>query len=160
MRRFACILLVVCVAASMPAFGHHIKQGATKTMPVTTSSPKARDLYERAMTDYENLYLERANLGWRAATVADPNFALAYAWIAFNGRDPAESTAAREKAKTLAAKATPGEQLMVQWITNVQETKFIPGIAAMNDLLEMYPKDKRLVYLVGNWLMLAGDYER
>jgi tetratricopeptide (TPR) repeat protein len=160
MRRFACILLVVCIASAMPAFAHHIKQGATQTMPLTTSSPKARDLYERAMTDYENLYLERANLGWRAATVADPNFALAYAWIAFNSRNPVEATAAREKAKGLAAKASQGEQLMVQWITSVQETNFIVGISAMNDMLEMYPKDKRLVYLVGNWLMLVGDYER
>ena len=159
MRRFVCILIATLTWA-LPGFAHHIKTGATKTMPVTTSSPKARDLYERAMTDYENLYLERANIGWRAAAQADPNFALAYAWIAFNGRDPAEATAAREKAKALAAKATRGEQLMIQWITNVQETRFIPGIAAMNDLLEMYPKDKRLVYLVGNWLMLVGDYER
>ncbi|MBZ5719308.1 MAG: tetratricopeptide repeat protein [Acidobacteriia bacterium] len=160
MRRFACILLLVCLAFAMPAFAHHIKTGATKTMPLTTSSPKARDLYERAMTDYENLYLERANLGWRAAAEADPNLALAFAWIAFNSRNPAEASAAREKAKALAAKASPGEQLMVQWITNVQETKFIAGIAAMNDMLEMYPKDKRLAYLVGNWLMLVGDYER
>ena len=42
---------------------------------------------------------------------------------------------------------------MVSWIVKVQEGDFIDGISAMNDLLEMFPKDKRLHYLAGNWLM-------
>ena len=42
---------------------------------------------------------------------------------------------------------------MIAWITKVQEGDFIGGISAMNDLLEMYPKDKHLYYLAANWLM-------
>jgi len=160
MRRRIGILWLFTLAIVLPAYSHHIKPGATKTMPVTTSSAKARDLYERAMTDYENLYLERANIGWRAAVEADPNFALAYAWIAFNGRDPAESAAARQKAKSLEPKVTAGERLMIEWISNVQSGDFLPGIAAMNDMLEMYPKDKRLLYLAGNWLMGEDSHEQ
>lgn len=153
MRRVRCLGLAVCLLLVVPSFAHHITPGATKVMLVTTSSPKARDLYERAMQDYENFYLERANIGWRAAAAADPNFAPAHLWIAFNSRDPQEASTAREKAKALASKVTPGEQLMIQWVTGVQENNFIAGIAAMNDMLEIYPKDKRLLYLVGNWLM-------
>jgi tetratricopeptide (TPR) repeat protein len=141
-------------------FAHHIKTSSSKPMTVTTASPKARDLYERAMTDYENEYLERANLGWRAAVEADPNFALAHAWIAFNSRDPEEARASREKAKALAPKTSAGEQLMIRWITSVQEGNSLAGIAALNDLLEMYPKDKRLFYLGGNWMMGEEGYER
>jgi tetratricopeptide (TPR) repeat protein len=159
MRRTSCILLVVLFLSVLPLHAHHVKPAATKTMPVTTSSPKARELYERAMADYENLYLERANIGWRAAAEADPNFALAYVWIAFNGRDPTESKAAREKAKGLEAKVTPGEKLMIEWVVNVQENNFLAGISAMNDMLEMYPTDKRLLYLAGNWLMGESGYE-
>jgi tetratricopeptide (TPR) repeat protein len=158
MRRILSVVAVVCVCLVLPSYAHHIKPGKTKIMPVTTSSPKARDLYERAMQDYENMRLERANIGWRAAAEADPNFALAQVWIAFNSRNPEEARAAREKAKALASKVTPGEQLMIQWITNVQENNFIAGISAMNDMLEMYPKDKRLFYLVGNWLMGEHEY--
>lgn len=158
MRRVCCLGLAVCLLFVLPSYAHHVKPGKTKTMPVTTSSPKARDLYERAMEDYENLHLERANIGWRAAAEADPNFALAHLWIAFNDRNPDEASAAREKAKALAPKVTPGEQLMIQWITNIQENNFIAGIAAMNDMLEMYPKDKRVLYLVGNWLMVEEEY--
>jgi tetratricopeptide (TPR) repeat protein len=63
--------------------------------------------------------------------------------------------AARAKAKALALapKLTRGEQLMVNWIVEVQEGDFIAGISAMNDMLEMYPEDKHLLYLAANWLM-------
>ena len=159
MRRALRLISLVCLLV-LPCSAHHIKPGATKIMPVTTASPKARDLFDRAMGDYENLHLERANIGWRAAVEADPNFALAYLWIAFNSRTPAEATAAREKAKALAPQATPGEQLMIKWMTNVQENNFIAGISAMNDMLLMYPKDKRLLYLSGNWLVSANSNEQ
>lgn len=150
--------LVLCACFVLPSYAHHVKAGKTKTMPVTTSSPKARDLYERAMQDYENLRLERANIGWRAAAKADPDFALAYLWIGFNSRDPEETSVARAKAKALAARVTPGERLMIQWIASVQENNYLAGIAAMNDMVEMYPKDKRVLYLVGNWLMNQNEY--
>ncbi len=154
MRRSICLLIVilgVCFAA--PLYAHHVKQAAGTSMPVTTSSAQARSLYEKGMQDYENLYLERCNEDWRAAVKADPNLAVAWAWIAFNSSNPQEVSAAREKAKALAPKLTQGEQLMVSWIVKVQEGDFIGGIAAMNDLLEMFPKDKHLLYLAGNWLM-------
>jgi tetratricopeptide (TPR) repeat protein len=152
MRRSICVLILgVCFTA--PVYAHHLKQGATTSLPVTTSSAEARSLYEKGMQDYENLYLERCNDDWRAAVKADPNLAVAWAWIAFNSSNPMEISAARERAKELAPKLTPGEQLMIEWIVKVQEGDFIGGISAMNDLLEMYPRDKHLLYLAGNWLM-------
>jgi len=160
MRRSICALLTLLCAVfalgiclATPLYAHHIKQASTTTMPVTTSSAKARALYEKGMQDYENLYLERCNEDWRAAAKEDPNLAVAWAWIAFNSGNPEEVNAARTRAKALAPKLTPGEQLMVSWIVKVQEGDFIAGISAMNDMLEMYPKDKRLLYLAGNWLM-------
>ena len=159
MRRSICVLILgVCFAA--PVYAHHLKQAATTTMPVTTASAEARSLYEKGMQDYENLYLERCNDDWRAAVKADPNLAVAWAWIAFNSSDPQEASAAREKAKALAPKMTPGEQLMIEWIVKVQEGDFIGGISAMNDLLELYPKDKHVLYLAGNWLLLEDGDEQ
>jgi len=160
MRRFVFISWAFCLLLSLPCSAHHVQKANTKILPVSTSSVKARDLFERAMADYENFYLERANIGWRAAAQADPDFALAHAWIAFNSRDPEEVQASREKAKALASKVTPGERLMIQWIVNVQENNLLVGISAMNDMLEMYPKDKRLFYLAGNWLMGEHSYAK
>jgi tetratricopeptide (TPR) repeat protein len=158
MRSSICAVLIVIAFVfgacfSAPLYAHHVKQAGTASLPVTTSSAEARALYAKGMADYENLYLERCNDDWRAAVKADPNLAVAWAWIAFNSGDPKEVSVAREKAKALAPKLTPGEQLMIAWIAKVQEGDFIGGISAMNDMLEMYPKDKRLLYLAGNWLM-------
>jgi tetratricopeptide (TPR) repeat protein len=160
MRLSSVTILLLGFALALPLQAHHIKQSAAKEMPITTSSPKARELFQRALIDYENLYLERANIGWRAAVQADPNFALAYVFIAYNSTDPAEAHTAQEKAKLLAPKASPGERLLIQWIASVKGTNFIAGISAMNDMLEMFPKDKHLAYLAGNWMMGQNSYEQ
>jgi tetratricopeptide (TPR) repeat protein len=160
MRPVHWFCLLICLLPAPISFAHHIKQSMAKAMPVTTSSPKARELFDRGLTDYENLYLERANIGWRAAVEADPNFALAYIFIAYNSNDPAEANGAREKAKLLAPKATPGERLLIQWIAGAKENNFIAAISSMNDLLEMFPKDKRLAYFAGGWLMAQNSYEQ
>jgi tetratricopeptide (TPR) repeat protein len=154
---WAVLMFGLCFAAVALAAS---EKPASETMPVTTSSAKARDLYEKGMTDYENLYLERANQQWRAAVKADPNFALAQVWIAFNSRNPGEASVARAKAKSLMSKVTPGERLMITWITNVQENNFLVGIAAMNDMLAIYPRDKRVLYLAGNWLVFENSWDQ
>jgi tetratricopeptide (TPR) repeat protein len=148
-----CAVLLFALGLAAPVFAHHLKKADTSTLPITTSSPRARALYLKGMEDYENLYLERCNEDWRAAVKEDPNLALAWAWIAFNSGNPQEVSIARAKAKELAPKLTPGEQLMIAWISKVQEGDFIGGITAMNDMLELYPRDKHLLYLAGNWLM-------
>lgn len=156
MRRFNCavlIILALSVCFKAPAYAHHVKQSTSVTMPITTSSPQAHALFVRGLHDYENLYLERCNDDWRAAVKADPNLAVAWAWIAFNSSNPAEISQARNYAKFFAPKGSAGEQLMVSWIVKVQEGDFIGGISAMNDLLEMFPKDKHVYYLAANWLM-------
>jgi len=152
-RPFILKFCAVVALLAVPQFAHSAKSGKSATLPVTTSSAKARDLYVKGMEDYENLYLERCNDDWRAAVKEDPNLAVAWAWIAFNSGNPQEVSAARNKAKDLAPRTTPGEQLMVAWIVKVEEGDFLGGITAMNDMLAMYPRDKHLLYLAGNWLM-------
>jgi tetratricopeptide (TPR) repeat protein len=147
-----CAVLILALFA-VPLLARGAKTGKTATLPITASSVKARELYLKGMEDYENLYLERCNDDWRAAVIEDPNFAIAWAWIAFNSGNPQEVSEARNHAKDLAPKTTPGEQLMVTWIVKVQEGDFLGGITAMNDMLAMYPRDKHLYYLAGNWLM-------
>jgi hypothetical protein len=116
MRRSNCVLatticavLILGLCGVAPVSAHHVEKSKSTAMPVTTSSAKARELYEKGMADYENLYLERCNEEWRAAVQEDPNLAVAWAWIAFNSGNPQEVSAARAKAKEIAPKLTPGE---------------------------------------------------
>src|SRR5512142_1204439 len=104
----SCAFVALALSLAAPLFAHHVKKSQTSTMPVTTSSAKARQLFFKGVEDYENLYLERCNEDWRAAVKEDPTLAVAWAWIAFNSGNPEEVSAAREQAKTLAPKTTPG----------------------------------------------------
>lgn len=154
-----CAVLVLSLFIVAPSFAHHVK-GQSNALTVTTSSPTARAAWEKGVADYENLYLERCNEDWRLAVKEDPNLAVAWVWLAFNSGDPKEVATARQKAKELAPKMSPGEQLMVAWVVKVQEGDFIGGITAMNDMLEMFPHDKHVLYLAGNWLMLEEGNEQ
>lgn len=164
MALMLCLALPVCAASKSQTTGQNPRTQAPKSskgiLPITTSSAKARELYEKGMVDYENLYLDRSTQDWRDAAAADHDLALAHAWIAFNSNDPAEVSKEHDLAQSLESKVTPGEKLMIEWIVNVQDNNFVAGIAAMNDMLAMYPKDKRLLYLAGNWLMGEQENER
>lgn len=162
MRRIspALMILLVGLIAFHPLEFARAKQHSSRTVPVTTASPKAAELFEKGMVDYENLHLDRATQEWRDAAKADPDFALAHAWVAFTSTDPAEAADYRERAKDLAPKVTPGEQLMIKWLVNVQENDFVTGISAMNDMLAMFPKDKRSFFLASNWLMGEDEDEQ
>jgi tetratricopeptide (TPR) repeat protein len=135
------------------------KAGTTAMLPVTTSSPKARALYQQAMTDSMNFHLDRALDQWRAAVKLDPNFALANLMIAFRSQDPKEAKAALQRANQAVRKGSAGERLFVRWITGIREGNFVSGIAAMNDLMMLYPRDKQTLSLAGNWLMVRYSYD-
>jgi tetratricopeptide (TPR) repeat protein len=160
MRLSSIALLLLAAGWAAPAYAHHLKQGSTVSLPLTTASAKARALYQKGLQDYENLYLERCNDDWRAAVKEDPSLALAWTWIAFNSSNPEEATAAREKAKALEPRVSAGERLVVEWIVKVEEGDLIGGISAMNDALEMYPRDKHLLYMAGNWMLLENGDEQ
>ena len=61
--------------------------------------------------------------------------------------------------KKYAALVSVPEQLMIRWITSVQDNDYISGISAMNDLLAQYPRDKHLNYAAGRWLLQRQQYQ-
>jgi len=135
------------------------KDVSTK-LPVTSSSAKARLSFEKAMREFEEYRVPDTLQDLRAATKADPDFAQAFILISRLTTDPAEQAAARTRAKQLAMKVSPGEQLLIRWLSGAQESNYLAAIAAMNDLLAKYPRDQRLAYLAGDWLMQQQRYEQ
>lgn len=163
LRWCACLLLL---SSSFAAGDVKAKQDrpepshATAQLPLSTRSPHARADFERAMRYFEQYRLNETLQSLREATKADPKFAQAFIMIAKISKDPAEQAAARHRAKQLASSATPGEQLLIRWLAGAQEDDYLPAIAAMNDLLSMYPYDHRLAFLAGDWLTLQERYEQ
>ena len=150
-------------ASAQPVASNGISTAATAnsgTLPVTTSSGEALALYEAGIVSWEDLQVDSALKRWRTAANIDPNFALAHLMLAYCTPDPAEEKAERQKAESLAGKVTPDERLLIAWFDGVRENNYVAGIAAMNDLLEGYPKEKQLLMWSGSWLFHQEEYER
>jgi tetratricopeptide (TPR) repeat protein len=130
------------------------------TIPVSTRSEEARKFIELSLDKYENSLLDDAVVHAQHATEKDPQFALGYAMLAFASRRGTPNSAALAQAKSLLPNATPDEQLLIRWMTGIQDRDLLPAIMTMNDLLERFPKDKHILYLASEWLYFQQDYER
>ena len=158
--RWTALLLMFCAAAfATNPKPHHSKPAVkTSTLPVTTNSPAARKEFEHAMADLEALRRADAVNDLRATVKRDPKFAQAYILLSHLTHDPDEQVSTRIRAEQLASQVTPGEHLLIRWLSGVQENNYVPAIAAMNDLLAMYPRDHRTAFLAGRWLVHQRRY--
>jgi Flp pilus assembly protein TadD len=129
-------------------------------IPLSTKSEDARKSLEQAWDKYENAMYEPAADLARQAAKKDARSALSYAMVSFAARRGMPDASALAKAKALLPRATPDEQLLVRWMTDIQDHNLLPAIASMNDLLKRYPHDKHVLYVTGEWLFLQQDDER
>lgn len=129
-------------------------------MQVTTASDKARASFQQGIAKMDTLHWEAALQEWRQATHEDPQFALAHIFLTMLSRDPVEQEAEREKALASRNSAGPEEQLIIDWIANANQSRWIPAIQAMNEALYQYPQDKHLAWLAGLWLENQRQSER
>lgn len=137
-----------------------VSQQLFGAIPISTKSQDARKSLELAWDKYENaMYEPAANLA-RQATQTDPQSALGFAMVSFAARRGMPDAPALAKAKALLPHAAPDEQLLVRWMTDIQDHKLLPAIASMNDLLERYPREKHILYVTGEWLFLQQDDDR
>jgi predicted Zn-dependent protease len=130
------------------------------TIPVSTRSVEARKFAELALDKYENVLLHDAVVQAKHATEKDPDFALGYALLSLASRNGVPNGAALERAKVLMPHAPADEQLLVRWMTGIQDHNLLPAITSMNDLLKRYPKNKHILYLTSAWMFAQQDFDR
>src|SRR5437660_11478541 len=130
------MITLFCSVAGLTQAKKSAKAPAVKApeqaMPVTTSSAAAARYFENGMVHYENHRWNLALNDWREAVKLDPKFALAYTWICMTTVDPAEESSNRALAKATMKDVSPDEQLMVRWMVDTHESRYVEGIAAMN----------------------------
>jgi tetratricopeptide (TPR) repeat protein len=147
-------------SGAKPAGIAPVSQQLFGTISLSTRSEEARKFVELAINKYENAMYDDAVVRARHATEQDPHSALGYAMLSFAARRTLPDSSALAKAKSLLPHATPDEQLLVRWMTGIQERDLLPAIMSMNDLLKRYPGDKHILYLTGEWLFLQQDEDR
>ncbi len=130
------------------------------TLPLATHSTDARKLLETALDQYENGLLDMSVSTAHRAALKDSHFGLAYAVWSYAAHRGQPSVQAFQHAKALATRGTPEEQLLANWMLDVQQGEMLPAIGAMNDLLARMPNDKHVLYLTAEWLYLQQDYDR
>jgi tetratricopeptide (TPR) repeat protein len=130
------------------------------TIAVSTRSEEARKYLELSIDKYENGLLDDATVHAQHAVEQDPRFALGYAFLSYVSRQSAPDAASLARAKSLLSGATPEEQLLVRWMTGVQESDLLPAIVTMNELLTRFPRDKHVLFLTSEWLYSQQDYDR
>lgn len=130
------------------------------SIKLSTHSEEARKLVELAWDKYENaIFYDAVEIAQRACE-KDPQSPLAFAMTSFAARRTTPDLAALAKAKSLLPLAAPDEQLLVRWMTGIQDGDLLPAISSMNDLLERFPQDKHILYVTAEWLLLQQDFDR
>lgn len=146
LRRASAAMLL----ATLPIFASTGSTATVGEIPVTTRSESARMDFIAGQAALDRGDGAVANTLFRAAVTADPDFT--YAWfnlsnVAFSTEEFAESL---KRATASAAKASEGEQLLVQINQRFLDNDFQTQLALARRLVEKYPRSPRA------WLLLAG----
>jgi len=158
--------LALLIAGPVPAFAQGSQSvtgpSATSTansdcLPNATNSSDAAKLFEEGLQLRYDFHTEQALNRFREAARKDPSFARAWAYIVLLGTDTVEAKKAAEKARLTTQNASPGDKLLVKWVTSTEEGHFLEAIRAMNDLMATCPRDAQLNYEAGLWVRSQGD---
>ncbi|MFB0565863.1 MAG: tetratricopeptide repeat protein, partial [Candidatus Aminicenantaceae bacterium] len=117
----------------------------------TTTSIEAYKYFLKGREEYEKLYYDEARQSLEKAVILDPEFAVAYLYLARSARGKAREEA-YEKAKMHSEKATEKERLYIEaaYATAVErdpEKRF----RILKQMAKEYPKEKRVHYDLGNY---------
>jgi tetratricopeptide (TPR) repeat protein len=148
--------LLVCAVIALASSPVVAQQ---KQLSVTTASPDALVLYQKALDYAENVESESARPLLDQAIQKDPGFAMAYALRADTGAGFNVSRENRDKAVSLVDKVSPGER---HWIlaAQAQADGDVPNMKQhLVELLKLHPNDRHVAYFAGNASRLVDDTE-
>lgn len=137
-----------------------VSQQLFGALPVATHSEEARKYVEFSLDRYENHIVEGALSSARRAIEKDPQFALGYAALSLASLGSIPDPEALARAKALAPRATPDEQVLIRWMTSIGDRDLLPAITASNDLVKRYPRNPHILYMVADWLYYQQDFDR
>jgi serine/threonine protein kinase/Tfp pilus assembly protein PilF len=141
-----------------------IERSGARLADVTTNSVDAYNYFLRGIEDYQKFYYDEARQSLEKAVELDPNFAVAYLWLARSYSALGERKArneAYEKAKAFSPKATDKERLYIEAsyasaIERDPEKRF----SILQEMARKYPKEKGVHYSLSSYYSNKGMYVR
>ena len=118
--------------------------------PITTSSAEARAHFLEGLREFDLGRLIDANVHFKAAVAADPNFAFAYLNVANTANSLADFKSNLALAEQHAAGASDAERLQIQMARKGFDNDLAGQVALGQQFVAKYPQSPRA------WLALAG----
>ena len=156
----ALALVAIALTACRQEAPSEPSQVEGEKIPITTSSKTARKLFLKGRQLADRIRFTDARDYFLLAIDEDPQFALAYLYLANNSASAKEFFSSLKKAVFLAEEVSDGERL---WILGrdagnrgkpeVQREKF-------ERLVELYPRDERAHNLLGGFYFGRQEYEK
>lgn len=143
-RRFRWILLLTCLAVGACSLGTQ-----EATIPVTTSSDRARKLFLKGRNRLDVGLAAAARSYFRRAMVKDAEFALARLGLAQSATTEAERLAALRIAMTLANRVSVGERRLILAFKAGVSGDMTGRMEYYRELVRLYPDDARVRMLLG-----------
>ncbi|MBN2412406.1 tetratricopeptide repeat protein [candidate division KSB1 bacterium] len=131
-------------------------------MPVTTQSKQALQLFLDGRDNWENLEFTKAFDLLSKATKMDSNFAQAYIYKAFcmgGTGNPNEFIKAFNNALKAMDHASEGEKAFISYIKAINEGDGPKQQELIEQLLTLFPEDKRILVFAGNHYTLMNDFQ-
>jgi len=126
-----------------------IEPSQLRIADMTTSSMEAYNYFLQGREDYEKFYYTDARKSLEKAVELDPEFAVAYLYLAQTLGSlgmSIERNAAREKAKALAQRASEKERLYIE--ASYAGDK---RLSILQEMAEKYPKEKQVHYELASY---------
>ena len=136
---------------------YKIKEVKQRIVDMTTNSMDAYNYFLRGRRDHDKLYFDDARKFLEKAIELDPEFAVAYLYLAWTYGEIGNTRArneAYEKAKVYSEKATKKEQLYIEAAySEATENNREKRFRILQEIAEKYPEEKRVHFY------LAVHYE-
>ncbi len=129
-------------------------------IPVTTDSEVAREYYLKGRDLAERLRYQDAVENFRLALKHDPEFPMANYSMAIFGETPNERLSYFEKAKSVSKQASWAEQQLILALEAGMSAHTRKQIEIIEGLIDAYPRDERVLNMLGNIYFGQQDYER
>ena len=127
-------------------------------IPITTDSPEARREFLAGRDLFEQLKRADAVPHFRKAVELDPEFALATAYLAITQGTAKGFFDNINRAVTLAAKSSEGEQLLITSFQAAGSGQAGKQGEALEELVKLHPKDERGLVQLATFRFIQQDY--
>jgi tetratricopeptide (TPR) repeat protein len=140
--------ILACLAAVLAGFWVLQCSSVDKDrLPITTYSAEARTEFLAGLTLFNNVRFHEAQRHFQKATKSDPEFGLAFFFLAYTEPSAKGLFDNLQLAKTHSARASRGEQLLIEGALAAAEGNLARQRELFDEVAKMYPKDEGVLML-------------